>query len=183
MNDKLHLKPYPLIHPTTICLVGTIVNDKPNWTTIGDVAVAGLNPPLVMMSLHAEHGAMRYIDTHHKLSVNIPTAAMVAKVDFAGIHSSKQVDKSNLFEHRMEDGLPVIADAPIALLLKELSRVQVKHRVVLVCEVYDTIVDASLVPSGRLSLESLKTVLYGLDNRYYTTGDIIGEGYKSGLTK
>jgi len=68
---KQLIKPYPLIHPATIAIVGTMHNSKPNFTTIGDIAVAGLNPPLIMISLHQNHNATAFIEQTGMCSINI----------------------------------------------------------------------------------------------------------------
>lgn len=174
---KQEMKPLPLIHPTTICIVGTMYNELPNYTTIGDIAVAGLNPPLIMISLHKNHCAMSYINQHHKMSVNIPTEDMIQKVDYAGVYSAKNKDKSDMFEYQLVDGLPLITNCPINLIMEEVSRIEIEHRVILVCRIMRTFIDDRYLANNPLSLSDLKTVLYGLDNQYYTTGPIIGKGY------
>ncbi|MBN2540607.1 MAG: flavin reductase family protein [Bacilli bacterium] len=177
---KQEIKPFPLIHPTTIVVVGTIINGLPNFTTIGDVAVAGLNPPLIMISLNEKHNAMRYIDQYHTMSVSIPTKDMLKEVDFAGIHSSKEKDKSNLFESELVEGLPLVKNAPINLILNEIDRMQVKQRIILVCEVTHTYIDSKFLQDKSLNLTTIEPILYGLDNRYYTIGEAIGQGYLEG---
>lgn len=173
-------RPIPLLHPTLISLVGTMYKNSPNFTTIADIAVAGLNPPLIMISIHQNHACMEYINRAHTFSVNIPTIDLVKEVDFAGIYSGKSKDKSNLFDVDYIDQIPVIKSAPIQLIVKEKQRVQIEHRVILVCKVIKTYVDTSLIETGKLDLSNIKTVLYGLDNKYYSVGDITGTAYHEG---
>jgi flavin reductase (DIM6/NTAB) family NADH-FMN oxidoreductase RutF len=177
---KIEITPIPLIHPTTIVVVGTIVNGKPNYTTIGDVAVAGINPPLLMISLHEHHNAMVHINEHHTCTINVPTKELVNQVDYAGMYSSKKVDKSELFDAEIVDGLPVIKDSPITLFLEEHNRIQIKHRVIIVCSITKTMVNPSIIKDNHLNLSNLQSILYGLDNNYYTTGDTLGKGYELG---
>ncbi|MEE4195834.1 MAG: flavin reductase family protein, partial [Anaerolineae bacterium] len=53
MKVKVGLLPYIYLIPIT--LVGATVNGKPNFTTIGDVGLMGINPPIVVVSSHARH--------------------------------------------------------------------------------------------------------------------------------
>ncbi len=177
---KINIKPYPLMHPSTIVLVGTIVNGKPNFTTIGDVAVAGLNPPLLMISLNENHNATKFVLEKGKMSVNYPGPDLMREVDFAGIYSSKTADKSDLVESELVDGLPVVSKASITLLIKVIDKIQVKHRIVFVCDVYETLIDESLMKDGKLDLSGVQPILYGPDNLYYSNISPIGTGYNEG---
>lgn len=60
------MKVLPLLHTVPIVLVGVKRSDfkdkRANYTTIGDVAIAGLNPALLMISLHEiilQHSVLR----------------------------------------------------------------------------------------------------------------------------
>ncbi len=175
---KKKIKSFPLIHPTTIGIVGTSFNDKVNFTTIGDIAVAGLNPPLVMVSLNMNHLATEYILATNRLSLNIPTKDMLFFVDYCGVYSGRDKDKSLLEPFEMVNELPILTNAPIAMILKVVHTYQHKQRFICICEVAETLVEEDLIQNGRLELSDLKMVLYGLDNFYYTSGEIIGEGYR-----
>lgn len=174
---KTTIKNYPLIHPTTIVVVGTVVDGKTNFTTIGDIAVAGINPALIMISINENHNCMKFIKETNKMSVNIPTASLLSEVDYCGMYSSKTNDKSRIFEHEIIEGLPVITKAPITLFLKVEQTCQIQQRVVLVCSVTKTLVEESLIKNKKLDLSSISPILYGLDNKYYSDIKQVGVGY------
>ena len=175
---KKQIKAFPLIHPTTIVLVGTKNDTAANFTTIGDIAVAGLNPPLVMISLHENHNATKYVLQHSKMSINMTVKEMLKEVDYAGIYSSKQVDKSDLFEYEYLDDFPVMKHSPFCLIVETIEHVKVEHRMIFVCKVTKTLVEEILITDNRLNLTSIKPILYGLDNLYYSGLEVIGTGYK-----
>jgi len=176
-------RPLPLLQPVPICLVGTMVKERPNFTTIGDVAVAGIQPALIMISIHSNHACMEFINTHKQFSINVPTTDMIKKVDYAGIYSGHSVDKSSLFETTFVGGIPTVNACPISLIVKEVKRIQIEHRVILVCKVTESYINESLVRDGTLKLDSLSSIAYGLDNRYYEIGVGIGTGYQVGNIK
>ncbi len=177
---KKEIRNLPLIHPTPIVVVGTMVKGIPNYTTIGDVAVAGLNPALVMISLNEQHCSTKSVLESKKMSINITTNEMLKEVDFAGIYSGKDTDKNGLFKSIIIDDLPVISVSPISLIVKVMEKIQIKQRVIFICEVTKTLVDESLIVDAKLELKSIKPILYGLDNNYYTIGKKIGVGYQEG---
>jgi flavin reductase (DIM6/NTAB) family NADH-FMN oxidoreductase RutF len=155
-------------------------NNKLNFATIGDIAVAGINPPLVMISVNEHHLTMKAIDGNSIFSINIPSSEMLSQVDYAGMYSGHKIDKSNLFDIEIVDHVPIIVECPINLIVKERERIQVEHRVILVCDVIQSFVSSKFIIDSKLSLLNMKSVLYGLDNHYYTVGDQVGSGYQEG---
>jgi len=177
---KIELKPYPLLHPTPIVLIGVMVNGIANFTTIGDVAIMGLNPPLMVVSLNENHHSTKGIDSLNEFSINIPTENMLEKVDFCGIYSGSKIDKEMLFELHMNENIPYIVECPITMLCKVVNRIQIDQRIIYIAEVKKTIVDDELYVNNKYMLNGIKPILYGLDNNYYSIGRPIGEGTKVG---
>ena len=177
---KIEINPYPLIHPTTIVVIGTLHDGKSNFTTIGDVAVAGLYPPLIMISLHERHAATKSILQTGKLSLNIPTKDLVDEVDFCGMTSANKVDKAFVFKHYIVDELPIIKNAPISLILEVNQKLQIEKRIIFVCDVVKTMVEESCVKKKVFDFASISPILYGLDNKYYSNISAIGFGYQLG---
>lgn len=178
---KIEIKAIPLIHPATICLVGTIYNHKPNYTTIGDIAVAGINPPLIMISINENHCCMSHINKQKSFSINIPTQDMLEKVDFCGVHSGHLVDKSKIFKTEYIDGIPTIQNSPISIVVEEEKRIKIEHRIILACRVKKTMIDTAIQQKDKINLDSIKSILYGMNNSYYTVGEVIGKGYQKGV--
>ncbi|XMB72086.1 flavin reductase [Mycoplasmatota bacterium WC30] len=176
MKIKLD-SPFPLIHPNPVVIIGTKYNDNVNFTTIGDVAVAGLKPALVMISLHENYLSTSYIKKTNKFSINIATKEILPFVDFCGVVSGKNRDKSLEVNYTLINDLPIIDDSPISLLVCVEHSYKYEQRVIMVCRVLETYVAEELIKMNKFDLSSINSVVYGLDNKYYTTNDIIGEGY------
>lgn len=168
----------PLIHPVPIVVIGTQHPAHPepfaNYTTVGDVAIAGLRPPLVMISLHEQHLSRESVDAFGRFSINLPTSDFLAKVDLCGMVSGRDCDKSGVFEAFWVDGVPCVSDMPISLVCRVTGRLQVEKRVIFVARV------EKIHPEGDIDLEKISGIQYGLDNRYYGTGKPIGTGYREG---
>ena len=178
MKRKLN-KPFPLIHPNPCVLIGTNNEESMNFTTIGDCAVAGLNPPLVFISLHQNHLAYENIQKTNEFSINIPNEDMVSKIDFCGVYSGRKRDKTELFDYTIIQGLPVINQTQINLICKVEHIHQIEQRVIIIARVKDTFIDEQLLINDNLNLEEVKPVVYGLDNKYYALGKVIETGYNA----
>lgn len=176
MKEKLKI-PYPLIHPTPIVIIGTKEENRINFSTIGDVAVAGLHPALVMVSLHEHHLTTEIIKKTHQFSINIPTSSMMKYVDYCGVISGKDKDKSPLFKTELVDNIPILTDSPINLIVKVEHTHQIQQRVIMICSVMQTLVSKACKLNGQFDLSNIDALVYGLDNRYYRLTDAIGIGY------
>jgi len=176
---KKKINPYPIIHPTTIALVGTKSGDKVNFSTIADIGVAGLSPALIMISLNEKHCTTKFLDETGVCSINIPGESMMYNVDYCGVVSGNDEDKSTLFEYTMTDRVPLINEAPISLIAKVQHRHQIQQRVIFILEVTATFIEDEFITEDSYNFKNLRTISYGLDNNYYMHGEKIGEGYDS----
>lgn len=171
----------PLIHPVPIVLVGVknpLDGEKANFTNIGDIAVAGLNPPLIMISLNKKHLAREGIDTYSKFCICVPEAKNMAEVDYCGMVSGRNKDKSSMFDWHWDDGeVPVIGSMPVNLICRPIEKITVEQRVIYVARVIKQVLREDVEEKG---VTGLTTLMYGLDNNYYSSGDIVGKGYSEG---
>jgi len=175
-----------LVYPIPIVLVGAEVNGRPNFATVGDCAVMGLNPALVTVSLAATHFTTEGIVSNRAFSINFPATRMIDRVDYCGMVSGRDVDKTSLFEVvRGETGVPIAAECPVSLECSLVEETRIEHRVVFLAKVTQAHIDEALVRvvDGRVQLpemSALDPIIYALDNRYDGIGTPIGTGYQEG---
>ncbi|MFX0207841.1 MAG: flavin reductase family protein [Candidatus Hodarchaeota archaeon] len=175
----------PLIYPIPIVLAGAVVDGLPNFETLGDVGIMGLNPPLVYISSHQKHHTNQGILEHETFSINFPPTALLIKTDYCGTVSGKDVDKSQLFDVFFGElgTAPMIRECPVNLECKVIKEFSIQHRQVFVGEVIQTYVNEEFVAEseGRkriADMRKLDPIIYALDNRYYKIGEPIGVGYQ-----
>ncbi len=174
------MKIRPRIHPVPIVLLGVrnpLHEEKANFMTLGDIAIAGLEPPLLMVSLHERHLSREGIDRYQQFSIHVPEMDQVEILDCCGMVSGRDADKSGLFSYRWDEEVPIIETMPIALVCTPVHRAQIQQRVIYIARVTRQIIRPDIDPED---LSNLQTILYGLDNRYYQSGECIGEGYRIG---
>ncbi len=183
MKTKIGSVPY--IYPIPITLLGAAVQGKPNFATIGDCGLMGINPPLVYVSSHREHHTNVGILENGTFSINFPTTRMLTVTDYCGTVSGRDVDKAALFEvfYGELQTAPMIQACPVNLECRVVKEFSIQHRQVFVAEVVQTYIDESLITEqdGRkvvADLTRLDPIIYALDNRYYRIGEPIGTGYQ-----
>ena len=177
----------PLIYPIPIILAGANVNGKPNFATIGDCGLMGINPPLVYISSHKNHYTNVGILENNTYSINFPTTDMLAVTDYCGIVSGRTENKSTLFNtfYGQLGSTPMIEECPVNIECKVIKEFSIQHRQIFVGEVVMTYVNEEHVTEidgqkriGEMS--KLDPIIYALDNQYYNIGKPIGIGYQEG---
>jgi flavin reductase (DIM6/NTAB) family NADH-FMN oxidoreductase RutF len=184
---KIKLGTVPFVYPVPIALGGASVDGRPNYLTLGDVGIMGINPPLVYISSGNNHYTNKGILENGTFSINFPTTAMLDRVDYCGMVSGRDVDKGALFETFYGElgTAPMIAECPVNLECRVVKEFSIQHRQIFVGEVVQAHVHERFVTEedGRhrvADLTQLDPVLYALDNRYYRIGEPIGHGYHEG---
>jgi len=172
----------PYVYPVPIVLVGALVDGRPNYATVGDCAIAGIRPAVVVVSLGETHHTTRGIVEHGTFSVNVPRTADLALVDYFGQVSGREIDKSELVRSAFGEleTAPMILTCPVSLECLVVNECSVEHRRIFIGSVVQAHVDeAFLDEDGRVArLGELDPILYALDNRYYRIGPAIGVGYE-----
>lgn len=184
---KVKLGTLPLVYPIPIVLAGANVGGKPNYATLGDCGVMGINPPLVYVSLGQGHYTTKGILENETYSVNFPSTDMLAVTDYCGIVSGNDVDKSALFETFYGElgTAPLIKECPVNVECRVIEEFSIQHRHIFVGQVVQAHVDEEFVVErgGRQTvadMSKLDPIIYALDNQYYRIGESIGIGYREG---
>lgn len=184
---KVKFGRYPLIYPIPIALVGSLVKGRPNFETLGDVGIMGINPPLVYISSSQDHFTNQGIIEHGAFSINFPSTSLLTKVDYCGIVSGSEVDKSMLFDIFFGelDTVPLIKECPVNLECKVVKEFSIQHRQIFIGDVIETYVNEEYVivndeHKSIADMVKLDPIIYALDNNYYKIGKPIGIGYQEG---
>ncbi|MBI9044870.1 MAG: flavin reductase family protein [Anaerolineaceae bacterium] len=184
---KIQFGQVPLVYAVPIALAGVCVDSEPNYITLGDVGIMGINPALVYISTHQNHYSTGGLEENQTFSVNFPTTNMLAETDYCGIVSGRDVDKAVLFETFYGElkTAPMISECPVNLECKVVKDFTIEHRHIFIGEVRQAYVEETFIEEkdGRkviADLTRLDPILYALDNRYYRIGEPIGKGYSEG---
>lgn len=99
---------------STPLVVGTMVDEKPNYALVGHLGIIGHDH--IMISLSDTHYTNKGVRETGVLSVNIVNEAMLEKADYVGTVSGNKTDKSSVFSHQTaETGVPIIDEAPVVM--------------------------------------------------------------------
>ncbi len=185
--EKVKFGKVPLVYPVPIILAGALVNNRPNFETLGDVGIMGINPPLVYISSGQNHYTNQGILEQGTFSINFPTTHLLVKTDYCGVVSGNDVDKSKLFNifYGELKTAPMIRECPVNLECKVIKEFSIQHRQIFVGDVVESYVNEEFIiesEAGQKIADMMKLdpIIYALDNCYYKIGEIIGTGYLEG---
>ncbi|MFX1304429.1 MAG: flavin reductase family protein [Promethearchaeota archaeon] len=115
MKNKIKIGAY--LFPMPVGLIGANVNGKPNFEPLAYVGIVESNPPLISISSYETHYTNIGIKENGTYSVNTPSEGMIEVTDYCGLHSGKEIDKSEIFDvfYGELKTAPMITHAPLNL--------------------------------------------------------------------
>ncbi len=159
--SKIKISKKNMLFPLLPVLVGTNVEGKPNYITIG--MVGWLCYDTVSVSLGHKQYSNAGIRENRTFSINQPTAAMVKKLDYCGLSSGRKVDKSTLFEN-FYGGLgtaPMIKECPVNIECRVIQTIERPVHTVFIGEINETYIDDSYMTEKEWDLSKVNPVLLG----------------------
>ena len=147
--NKVKLENQP-IGPFPAMIVGAMMNGKPTYTTVGAGGCACLEPVLCV-SLKKTHYITEGITQTGYFSVNIPGATLVKEMDFCGIASGWDVDKSGLFKSFFDTagGAPMIEECPLNFLCKVCDSKEIRGFTMFFGEIIAAFVNEDCTTQGK----------------------------------
>ncbi|TVP94715.1 MAG: hypothetical protein EA374_05745 [Acholeplasmatales bacterium] len=178
---KTSIAAVPLIYPLPMAIVGVENNTGTFFATIQNLTIISREPAVFAMVIGSKRHMHRHLEIGTRFSLNMPTTTMIDKADLCASISSDTFDKAKLFDTAHVKGVPVIEACPVVLLAEVTDMTTMHDHTFYICAVKDTLLEERLPIDGHIpSLNVLDPILYGLDDKYYTVGRVIGKASKEG---
>lgn len=169
IGSKLALYPMPLL------VIGTMMEEKPNWILVGHSGIIGHDR--VMVSMMKNHYTNKGIRETKTLSINIVDENMLKKADYVGSVSGNKKDKSEVFEYHIgEAGAPIINEAPVVMECQVEENYETDIFDNFICKIANTYVqEENLDEKGKIDYTKFSPVLFEFPKyTYLKTGKTIG---------
>lgn len=182
MLVKIRRSPYLL--PKPVAIVGALVDGKPNFLTIADISTTGYKIPRFVVSSGKPHYTNKGIIENKAFSVNIPSENMVAAVDYCGMKSGYNEDKSTVFEvfyGKELNSAPMITEAPIThacRLVKTLDFGDTHY--LFIGEILETFVNDEILTNRIPDIKKVLPFSFHSDNHYWSVGNNFAQAYNIG---
>ncbi|MBQ7695386.1 MAG: flavin reductase family protein [Lentisphaeria bacterium] len=149
-----------------------------NLITVGWCGMACSDPPQLTIGVRPERFSFGLIRRTGEFTVNLPTKALTADLDYCGVVSGKAIDK---FKER---GLtpvpgdtvkaPLVGECPVALECRVKEALELGSHWLFIADILAVRVDPGLVDgNGKLDMEKAGLITYAHGN-YYAVGEELG---------
>jgi flavin reductase (DIM6/NTAB) family NADH-FMN oxidoreductase RutF len=169
------------IGPNRAIIVGALVNGKANYLTLGHCGEMAMNPAIVYISMNKAHFTNAGIKENGYFSLNIPSKSVVQKMDYVGLVSGRDVDKSGVFKafFGSVDKAPMIEECPANILCKVIKTVDLPNNDVFIGEIVETYVSPDCLTEGKPDIKKINPVLLS-GGKYYQLGIECGNAFSDG---
>ena len=180
--SKIKLENYPLMYPMQTVIIGANVNEKHNYMVLGNCGIICVKPSVVYISAHKSHYTNIGIIEDKLFSINIPSVEMATKVDYCGLVSGSNIDKSELFEvfYGDNDKIPMIEECPINMKCKVINTFDIYDMNVFIAEVVEAYSDACVLINGFPDAKKVNPLMFSLDSSFWSIGNIVGKAFNDG---
>lgn len=174
----------PKVYPTPlpVVLVGANVEGKPNFNVIAYSGIISRNPAIVYISSMDSNFTNQGIHQNKTFSMNIPSADLVQKIDYVGITSGRDVDKSKLFDvfYGELESAPMARECPLNMECKVIEQLNFSKMEVFIGEVVKSYIGEDFLSDGKPNVRKINPLIYSLERKYYNLGEIIADGLSIG---
>jgi flavin reductase (DIM6/NTAB) family NADH-FMN oxidoreductase RutF len=181
--EKVTIGPSTHLHPKPAVLVGAVVADKPNFMTVSWCGIASQKPPAISVAIRKIRHTLEGIRRHGVFSVNIPGVDLAEKVDFCGIYSGKDRDKSNVFDvfYGKATTAPLVKECPVNFECRVMHMLDLGSHFLVVGEIMETHVSKDCMAGAAPDVKRIDPLIYASGTKaYHRMGAAAGEAYKIG---
>jgi len=169
--------------PMPVSLVGCTLKGKANFMAVGWVSRVNAKPPLIGIGIGRIHATPEGIIENRTFSVCFPGRADLVKVDYCGIVSGKDADKSSLFTLFYGDlkTAPMIEEASLNLECALVQTVECATNYLFIGEIKGAYARSECVENGRIDPKKADYLMLTMtDNTYWTLGEPVGKAWNEG---
>jgi flavin reductase (DIM6/NTAB) family NADH-FMN oxidoreductase RutF len=148
-------------------LVGANVDNKPNYAPFAFVGIMDYDH--ISVAMNRKHYTNTGIKENNTFSVNIPSVGLVKEVDYCGLVSGREVDKSQLFKtfYGVLGTAPMAEECPINMECRLTQIIEFPRHEVFVGEVIEAYSDTQYMSESRIDLSNIQPILFSFHNKDY----------------
>ena len=167
------------LYPMPMTVVGTMVDEKPNYVLVGHVGIMGHDH--IMISLAKTHYTNKGIKQTKCLTVNMVNESMLPRADYVGCVSGNNESKAQIFEYdTAKTGAPIIEESPLVMECEVEDIYETEGFENFICKITEVHADESILDKdGKIDYHVFKPLLFEMPTyKYLRTGDVIGDCMK-----
>ena len=183
VTEKITIGRNVFICPMPVTIVGTRLNKRPNFLTVGWVTRVNVNPPMIAIGINKSNASADGILMHKEFSLNFPGTDLIEETDYCGMVSGKDIDKSRIFDifYGERKNAPMIKNCPITLECQLKETVDLPTNYLFIGEIMGAYADETSFSDGKPDIAEINPILLTMpDNSYWQIGEYLGCACKIG---
>jgi len=184
--NKISMSPQTLDYPMPALLIGTNVDNKPNFMTVAWGGIANGEPPMISIAIRHQRYTHKGIRQNMAFSVNIPSADLVRETDYCGIKSGAKVNKVencrfNVFYGKLNNA-PLIEQCPINHECKVMHVLDLSSHSLIIGRIEETHISESCLTGGKPDVNKIRPFVYtgAPDSQYQAFGEVVAKAFTIG---
>lgn len=166
-----------------ICLLGANVEGKPNYCTIAWFTMMDDEPPTIGLVTGKARRTKDGILENRTFSVNLPSADMAVPVDYVGITSGRQEDKSGVFRsfYGKLKTAPMVEECPLTMECELKRVVEFEGTDLIIGEIVEVHADERAYHGNEPDPIVLDPLMYlSSAATYHRLGERVSDAFKAG---
>lgn len=184
--QRHHLGPRTLTYPMPALLVGSYdAEGRANIMTAAWGGICCSTPPCMAVSVRHERWTHKAILERRAFTVNVPSTALVAQTDLAGMVSGAVMDKfaatGLTAVHSTLVDAPYVAQCPLVLECELIQTLDLGSHTQMVGKILDVSALESCMDGDQPDISRVAPLVYdGASRRYYGLGREVAQAYAAG---
>jgi flavin reductase (DIM6/NTAB) family NADH-FMN oxidoreductase RutF len=181
--EKIKIDSNAFIYPMPVVLVGATVENRANFMAVAWVSRVNARPPMIGVALGKHHYTNVGIHENRSFSVNIPGMDLIEKVDYCGLVSGKNNDKSQLFDifYGELPHTPMIRECPICMECRLVNPVDLPTNTLFIGQIIGAYAEERFLSDGKPDVRKMNPFSLTMpDNNYWGVGNAVGKAWSIG---
>ena len=179
--SKRKMGPAQFLNPKPVVLVGTVVNDKPNFITVSWIGNTSASPPTMAIAIRNIRYSLEGIKKNMTFSVNIPSVDLVKEAEYCGSVSGFNFDKIKECNLKIIkgnlDNAPLIEQCPINIECEVLQIVEIGDHSVIIGKIIESYITDDCFDNGKPDIKKINPLCFcTLTEKsmgYYKVGEFV----------
>ncbi|MHA1881639.1 MAG: flavin reductase family protein [Candidatus Thorarchaeota archaeon] len=182
-NQKIKINPGISPFPMPVVIVGSIVNNRPNFMTVAWFSRLNSRPNLWGFAIGKKQYTLEGLTETREFSLNIPDVDLVVKTDYAGIVSGRKEDKSSHFEIFFGESknAPMIRECPVNAECTVYDIIELPGTMLVVGEIIHAYAEEIYTTDRVLDSKKVRPFVFTAPEHHYRElGEKIGTAFVDG---
>lgn len=186
--NKIKLGHGNFILPHPVLLVGSDVDDKPDFMAVAWGGIACSEPPMISVAIRPQRHTLKGIRQNNNFSVNVPGENLVKEADYCGLVSGIKDDKVktcgfDIFYGKLKNA-PLIQQCPVNMECSVHKIIELGSHFLVIGIIEETYISENCLTDGKPDVKKINPILFSNAgvSQYYIYGQAIADAFKIGNT-